>query len=446
MRLSRVAVLLLATVAAVGAQSALEMHQQRAKAAQARRDYIAAAAEWKRITSLAPDVAEAHANLGMMLYFAQKPAEAIAPFQRAITLSPTLVGPHLFLGICSYLVSRPQEAVQALGQALRLEPQNALARKWLGLSYLFAGRLPEGIAALEQARTADPKDAEILFHLSRGYGRVATDSLRTIRESWPDSAWDHLVRAEQYRVQGRDEDAQRHLSKAARPPANAKGYAAAWEFRQSAGETPDTLYALATAARAEALKNMEGFASLEPGSYRLHQLRGEYEEARENAEMAEAEYRKALALRPQALHLHLALGNLQFAGKRFEEAIAEYTQELAIDPYSAMALMQTGLSYRYLRQNDKAVTYLKRSLEINEQSAMAHKEIGMSYLQMENAAMAIQHLERANALSKGGDETVFYQLSRAYRLAGRSDLATKYQEMLKQRLSERRDRLRSSAN
>ena len=446
MRLSRIVILLLATGYAARPQSALEMHQQRAKAAQARRDYAGAAAEWKRITVLAPDVAEAHANLGMMLYFAQRPAEAIAPFQKAIALSPKLVGPHLFLGICYYLVSRPEEAVQALGEALRLDPRNILAQKWLGLSYVFAGRLTEGIGALERARSADPQDSEILFQLSRTYGRVATDCLRRIRESWPDSPWDHLVRAEQYRVQGREEDAKRHLQQAARPPAAVQDYAAALQRRQTSGDTPEALYVLAAAARADALRNIEAFARLEPSSPRLHQLRGQYEEARDNPEGAEAEYRKALALRPHTLHLHLALGNLQFERKRFDQAIAEYMQELSIDPYSAVALTQAGLSYRYLRQNEKAVEFLQRSLAINEHSAIAHKEIGIAYLQMENAPLSVRHLERAEALFKGGDETVFYQLSRAYRLAGRQDLATKYQELLKQRLKEKRERLNSSAN
>ena len=457
----------------------LEEHYEAAKRAQARQDYEGAIREWKAIVGLAPQMAEAHSNLGMMYYFARRPADAIAPFRNAIRLSPKLVGPHLFLGISYYLLSRPGDAIDELKRTLQLEPHNEVARKWLGQSYVFSGDLPAGIATLEEARTQDSKDAEILFQLARAYGRLGNDCLRTIRETWPDSAWDHMVRADQYRLQGRTEEGARHLKAAKRldpglarlAPGAALGggeslttaadrisavqeilglvrsqeyaqaYAGAIHLQKRAPDSPESLYALAAASRELAIAGIEAFERMEPESYRLHQLRAEYEQARENSEAAEAEYRRVLTIKPNALQVHLALGNLLADRKQLQEAIAEYAKELEVDPYSAAALTQMGRTYRYLKENGRAAETLKRSLAINPNSAAAHKELGIAYSQSGQARLAIEHLERANSLAKGTDDAVLFQLSRAYRSANQPERASEYQEAYLQRLRNRRQRL-----
>lgn len=445
LRLCRITFFSFAASALCYPQSSIQQHELRARAAQARQDFAAAAVEWKQIAALAPNLAEAHANLGMMYYFDRKPAQAIRPFLDAIRLAPKLVGPHIFLGVCYYLVSRPQEAISPLERALQLEPENALARRWLGLSYVYAGRTADGIVLIEQVRAADRSDADILFQLSRAYSRLATDCLLKIRESWPDSPWDHLVRADQYRLQGRTQEADRHSKQAVASPPKLVGYTAAAQDWKRTGDTPGALYTLAAAARVEALARVEEFARLEPGSYRVHQLRAAFEEARGDLEAAEAEHRKALALKPNALHVHAALGNLFLERKDFEKAIAEYESELKIDPYSTLALTQAGVASRYLQRHQEAIGYLKRSLAIDDHSSVAHKEIGIAYLNSQNAAAAIGHLERARTLTNGGDDAVYFQLSRAYRAAGQPARAAEYQEMLKQRLQQKRERLSATA-
>lgn len=439
-----------------------EEHYKAAKAAEAKQDYETAIREWRSITALMPSMAEAHSNLGMMYYFAHQPKEAVAPFRRAIQLSPRLVAPHLFLGICSYLISRPDEAIAELQRTLQLEPSNAVARKWLGLSYAFHGDMLPAIAALEQAARQIPDEPEIRFHLARAYSRLATDCIRTIRETWPDSAWDHLVQADQYRLQNRTEESQRQLRETeAREPGvttfrnspfqsvhqllSTGRYAQAYEevvrLQTKAPATPELLYLTARASRELSFQGVENFARLEPNSYRLHQLRAEYEAAGGNDATAEGEYRKVLAVKPDAIHVHLALGELHVRRKEFDQAIAEFEKELKIDPYSAGALTQMGIAYRNLGDADRAVQSLKRSIEINVNSGLSQKEIGIAYLQLSNAQSAIQHLERAKMLTKGGDDALLYQLGRAYRLANQPAKAAQYNELYRQRLRENRERL-----
>lgn len=439
-----------------------EKHYKVAKAAEAKQDYGTAIREWKSIITLMPSLAEAHSNLGMMYYFAHRPGEAVASFRQAIQLSPHLVVPHLFLGICSYLISRPDEAIAELQLTLQLEPSNAIAKKWLGLSYAFHGDMVPAVAALQQASQQIPEEPEIQFHLARAYTRLATDCVRTIRDTWPDSAWDHLVQADQYRLQNRTEESQRQLREAdARKPglttfrdspfqpvhqllANGK-YAEAYEeavrLRTKAPSTPELLYLIARASRELGFQGIENFAHLEPDSYRLHQLRAEYEAAGGNDVAAQAEYRKVLAAKPEAIHVHLALGELHVRRKEFDQAIAEFQQELKIDPYSAAALMQIGIAYRSLGDAERAVQSLKRSIEINANSGFSQKEIGIAYLQLSNAQSAIQHLERAKVLLKGEDDTLLYQLGRAYRLANQAAKAAEYNELYRQRLQQNRERL-----
>lgn len=444
----------------------LEAHYAAAKRALAQQDYEKAVREWNAIVRLAPGMAEAHSNLGMMYYFARKPEAAIEPFREALRLSPKLVAPHLFLGICYYLVSRPADAVAELRRTLELEPHNAAARQWLGLTYLFNGDLLQAVSTLKQALGNDPDNSEIVFGLARAYGRLSVDSLKAIRNGWPDSAWDHVVRADQYTVQGRSQDAARHWDEAQRldpeacrlaraaaeqmePPFQPglirradyeQAYTHAVRLRSRDGAIPETLYLLAAASRGLAAARIEAFARMEPNSHRLSQLRAEFEEARENHEAAEAHYRAVLAAKPDALHIHLALGRLHDDRRQFNEAITEYRKELDIDPYSTAALTRIGRAYRYLQENDRAIEFLKRSLDIDATSIAAHKELGIVYLQAGSTRLSIQHLERANLLSNGADDAVHYQLSRAYRSAGQTELATKYLDLYREKLRLNRER------
>src|SRR5437764_12287492 len=86
-------------------QDTIQTHAARARQAQERRDFVAAANEWQAVVDLAPHLAEARSNLGMMWHFAGNYEKSIPELRAAAKLNSALVAPHLFLGIDLYLTS-----------------------------------------------------------------------------------------------------------------------------------------------------------------------------------------------------------------------------------------------------------------------------------------------------------------------------------------------------
>ncbi len=196
----RAAVLTLLCAALATAQEAnpdIETHYRRAQEAQERGQYSLAAEEWKTIVVLAPRMAEAQSNLGMMYYLDRRFDAAISAFCGAVAINPRLVSARLFLGITYYLVGRPVDAIEQFRQTLKLDSPNMLARKWLGVSYLQIGNLRGAITELRLCQPGATQDPELLFHLGRAYSRIALNAFESVHNFHGDSPWDHFVRGEQ---------------------------------------------------------------------------------------------------------------------------------------------------------------------------------------------------------------------------------------------------------
>jgi len=146
-----------------------------------------------RAARLAPDNAEAQANLGAALIGLNRLDEAEGPIRRALDLAPDATEPlnhlgklltrrfrlddaleaygrvrdrapadpvaHFNIGNVLFLADRAQEAIPSLRRAVQLEPGSATFRTGLGLALAEAGDLEAGLAQIRRAITLDPADA-----------------------------------------------------------------------------------------------------------------------------------------------------------------------------------------------------------------------------------------------------------------------------------------------
>lgn len=174
-----------------------------------------------------------------------------------------------------------------------------------------------------------------------------------------------------------------------------------------------------------ALESLELFASLEPHSYRTHQLRAEYHAARDDGKRAIDEYRKALALAPSATQLHLAIGSIYLSERDYENALAAFRAELKNDAYSAAALARMGEVYFVIGDLDAADEALKQAITINPTSATPYKTLGRVYFRQREYQKSVQHLESALRLGIEGDEDLYYHLGRSHRMLGNREEAAK---------------------
>ncbi len=125
-----------------------------------------AEASFRGAIRLAPDFAEAHANLGLLLDQEGMPAEAEHHYLHSLTLNPDLGKTHMNLGGLLADQKRFEEAEAAYRRALELIPNSPAA--WSNLGVLLACRKQEKEAE-QSYRTAidlDPDYRLAYFNLS----------------------------------------------------------------------------------------------------------------------------------------------------------------------------------------------------------------------------------------------------------------------------------------
>lgn len=115
---------------------------------------------------LAPDFAQAHANLGLLLSQRGADEAAEAAFRRALALRPDLAEAHLNFGGLLLKQKRFAEAESAYTSATRLAPQSPAAWSNLGALYLCTRHDEQAEACLRKAIALDASFAKAQFNLS----------------------------------------------------------------------------------------------------------------------------------------------------------------------------------------------------------------------------------------------------------------------------------------
>lgn len=159
----------------------------------------------------------------------------------------------------------------------------------------------------------------------------------------------------------------------------------------------------------------------DPNSYRVHELTGDLEEAKENDSKAIQEYRIAVALKPSVPNLHYSLGHLLWKELKTDEARKELAAELELSPRHAGALRDLGSTYLADHQPEKALTYLKQAFEIEPGDPDIHRDLGTAYNELHEYAKA--EAEFKAAIPEDHDGSVHYKLARIYQVEGQKENA-----------------------
>ena len=112
---------------------------------------------------LAPDLAETHLGMALVLMFEDRWAEADPEFRRAIELDANLAVARQFYGRFLWATGRIPEAVEQAAKARELDPLNPSILANLGAILIAAGRPEE---AFEVARSAFEIDSTILVAIT----------------------------------------------------------------------------------------------------------------------------------------------------------------------------------------------------------------------------------------------------------------------------------------
>ncbi len=115
----------------------------------------------RKAIELAPDLAEAHASLGLSLATQQLVPEAREHYRRAIEINPDYSMALMWLG--TTLWNRPLEALELFRDAERVDPLHPLIAENIGNMLSVLGRYDEAAEHFDQAIADNPDVVVILF-------------------------------------------------------------------------------------------------------------------------------------------------------------------------------------------------------------------------------------------------------------------------------------------
>ncbi len=121
---------------------------------------------FRQAVQLAPDFAEAYANLGLLLDRKRDAQAAEIYYRRSIQLNPGYAQTHLNLGVLLANQKRFDEAEATYQQALALSPESPAGWSNLGVLYACMKREAEAAQCYRTAMELDPQYGKARFNLS----------------------------------------------------------------------------------------------------------------------------------------------------------------------------------------------------------------------------------------------------------------------------------------
>lgn len=183
----------------------VESYSRNGQAALAAGRYAEAEANYVKLASLAPTVAEVHATLGVIYFQQGKFEQAVAELRRALKLKPALPKATGLLAMSLSELGHYEEALPALEKTFRQSTDLPIKRmSGLQLERAYTA-LQMDRKAVEMALELDRlfgDDPEVLYHNERIYGNYAFLTVQKLMKMAPDSVWKHQATAEALESQG----------------------------------------------------------------------------------------------------------------------------------------------------------------------------------------------------------------------------------------------------
>jgi tetratricopeptide (TPR) repeat protein len=175
---------------------AVQSLYEQARAARQSGDDASAIEKYKEILKLAPHLAAAYNNLGMIYFDTHQYQQAIQVLDRGLQLNPKMPGSAAMLGMSYFQMGQDARALPLLEAALRANPKDDQAEMILIKVLLNSGKQADATAHLKSFLARNPKDQEAWYLLGKTYLHLSEDALGKINEIDPDSVIAHEIAGE----------------------------------------------------------------------------------------------------------------------------------------------------------------------------------------------------------------------------------------------------------
>lgn len=169
-----------------------------AKAAHHSGDDKTAIDKYREVIKMAPHLAGAYNNLGMLYINEEDYADAAEALKRCYELDPGMESAAAMLGMSYYQLRRSAEARPFLVAAVSKDPADAKAEMNLALVLFDLKQPDEAITHLNHLLSRDPRNLEALDLLHSVYVQMSDDAFTRINEIDPESVVAHEITGELY--------------------------------------------------------------------------------------------------------------------------------------------------------------------------------------------------------------------------------------------------------
>ena len=314
-----------------------------------------------------PNDAKAWEDRGVARLRMGRVEQAVADLERAAALNPKSADARANLAYGRMQQRRLPEALAAARAALALNPNHIAANAYVGhILLVTGGDLSQALAHLERAASRSPDDVDVRIdlltaHLQRRELDRAGIDLRVLRLLLPYGdarLWyeEGLIQADSGNLEVAIDRFQRALAADAKLDAAKRSLGLALA---QAGRWPEAIPVLAPLSQA----NPESFAIAYFYALSLHNA--------QRAE-AEAEARRAVALRPESAEGQSLLGVVLASRGKLEEALPYLQRAREADPANPDAALALGRVLTERGKLEEGVALLREVVRMVPESANAH--------------------------------------------------------------------------
>ena len=167
-----------------------------AKAARQRGDNAGAIEKYDAMLKLAPHLAAAYNNLGMLYFDSHDYARAAKILEHGLEIDPNMPGAKAMLGMSLFQLGNNEKAEPLLEAALRANPKDDQVEMVLVKVLINEQKPEEASSKLNDFLARNPKSQEAWYLLGKTYLRMSEDALKRINEIDPDSVIAHEIAGE----------------------------------------------------------------------------------------------------------------------------------------------------------------------------------------------------------------------------------------------------------
>ena len=434
---------------------------QQASAAMRARDFGTAERIYRQLAGLFPEEAGLALNLGLALYSSGKFSQAIEQLDRFLDVHPDHAQAWLLVGMSYQKLDTPSQAVQPLRRAVVLDPGDNVARLELADALLRSHQPQPARQEFARLVSRDRENPKAWLGLGLSYAELSRIAAQDLERTAPHSVYHQLLLAQSAQAQGRFRAAFARYRAAEAIDATVPGiheaiaavYQAAghrdWaraELAKSVKEepcdlrqlecwfesgafdrileeseesvTPEAMYWRARAFAEKAKQAHQRLLALPPSSAAFR-LAGTIENLTGNPRDAVDAWRKAVEFEPGNPSLRVGLLRALRSAAMHEESIREAQVLVQQRPDSADGRFYSGDALLQLGRVEEAIPPLEEAVRLSSGDARMRASLATAYLSAGRGSEAIPHLQAA--LQGQENERLWFQLSRAYQAAGRSE-------------------------